>query len=31
MILCVEHDRLNLPEHVDVIELATLSESLGKL
>jgi hypothetical protein len=28
MILCVEHDLVNQPEHVDVLELATLADYL---
>jgi hypothetical protein len=31
VILCMHHDFVNLPEHVDVLELTTLATNLGKL
>ncbi len=29
VVLCLEHDLINPPEHVDVIELATLAAALN--
>jgi hypothetical protein len=30
VVLCMKHDYVNPPEHVDILELATLAEYLGK-